>query len=235
MTLQEFYDKYNGKSNVGNTAVNRGECVGLSSLWMDNFNVPHVYGHAKDLYANAPDEYFAKIPNTPDAIVQEGDIVVWGQGYNGTFGHTGVAKGKADVSSFECFQQNDPLGSKPHIKRYNYSYVIGWLRPKNPAIITQPIAQQPQITDNTPIPLNMITQLESYNSPQLQEVKSKLLAKDASLYSFVRDFQRLSDDFKKYKETHPEVPVEPKTPVKTLPEPAFTIAGYNVYFIKNTE
>ena len=41
-----------------------------------------------------------------------------------------MAFGKHDVNNFDCFEQNDPLGSTPHIKRYNYAYVIGWLRPK---------------------------------------------------------------------------------------------------------
>ena len=131
MSIQEFFDKYNGVANTGNTSENKGECVGLSSLWMDNFGIPHVYGHAKDLYTNAPDEYFAKISNAPDAIIQDGDIAVWSEGYNGTYGHTGVAYGKHDINHFDCFEQNDPLGSAPHIKKYNYAYVLGWLRPKN--------------------------------------------------------------------------------------------------------
>ncbi|MEK6829961.1 MAG: hypothetical protein AABY15_07635 [Nanoarchaeota archaeon] len=131
MTLRDFYNKYKGQKNVGNTPENRGECVGLASLWMDVFNIPHVYGHAQDLYKNAKDADFAKIPNTPDAIIQDGDIPVWGHGFNGTFGHTGIAYGNHDVNNFDCFEQNDPLGSTSHIKRYNYAYVIGWLRPKN--------------------------------------------------------------------------------------------------------
>src|SRR3990167_6912012 len=167
MTLNEFYNKYKGQANVGNTEANRGECVGISSLWMDNFNVPHVYGHAKDLYANAPDEYFAKIPNTPDAIVQEGDIVVWSAGYNGTYGHTGIAKGKADVNTFECFEQNDPLGSKPHIKKYNYAYVLGWLRPNASSSSSSPQPPRPEITDQTKIP--QIDNLE------LQAIRSRLV------------------------------------------------------------
>ena len=134
MSYEDFYNKYKGQKDVGNTVANKGECVGLSSLWMDNFEITHVYGHAKDLYANAKTTDFAKIPNTPDAIVQKGDIVVWGAGYNGTYGHTGVATGKADVNTFECFEQNDPLGSTPHLKTYNYAYVIGWLRPKKAVI-----------------------------------------------------------------------------------------------------
>lgn len=130
MTLQEFYDKYVNQKGVGNTPENKGQCVGLSSLWMDNFGIPHVFGNADDLYTNAPDAYFIKIPNTPDAIPLDGDIMIWGFNYNHSYGHTGVAKGKHDVNGFECFEQNDPLGSTPHIKKYNYAYVTGWLRPK---------------------------------------------------------------------------------------------------------
>lgn len=130
MSLKDFYNTYKGQKNVGNTAANKGQCVGLASLWMDNFSIPHVWGDAKDIYANAPDEYFVKVPNTPDAIIQDGDIPVWSGGYNTGPGHIGVAYGKHDVNNFDCFQQNDPLGSTPHIKRYNYAYIIGWLRPK---------------------------------------------------------------------------------------------------------
>lgn len=148
MTLQEFFNKYNNQPNVGNTAENRGECVGLVMKWIQTLSLPTFYGHAKDLYSNAPNEYFAKILNTPEAIVQEGDIVVWGARYNGTYGHTGIAKGKADVNNFDCFEQNDPLGSKPHIKKYNYAYIIGWLRPKK-ADIPPPIEQPVIISDQT--------------------------------------------------------------------------------------
>ena len=142
MTFDEFYNKYKGQKDVGNTAANKGECVGLSSLWMDNFGIAHVYGHAKDLYANAKTTDFAKIPNTPDAIVQKGDIVVWSANYNGTYGHTGVATGKADINTFECFEQNDPLGSTPHLKTYNYAYVTGWLRPKKAIIDTVSVPKE---------------------------------------------------------------------------------------------
>jgi hypothetical protein len=129
MTFTEFKNQYNGQSNVGNTAANRGQCVGLVSLWMDNFKIAHVWGDAKDLYANASDKDFAKIPNDPTAIPQQGDIIVWSSAFNGGVGHTGIASGKADVNTFECFEQNDPIGSSPHLKTYNYAYVTGWLRP----------------------------------------------------------------------------------------------------------
>ncbi len=140
MNFTEFLNKYNGMNGVGNTPENKGQCTGLTSLWMDNFGISHVFGNAEDLYTNALDKDFIKIPNTPDGIVQDGDIVVWGHGFNQTFGHTGIAYGKADVNSFDCFEQNDPLGSTPHIKNYNYAYVIGWLRPRASIISAEPMA-----------------------------------------------------------------------------------------------
>ena len=182
LTLNEFYNKYKNQPNVGNTPQNLGECVGLSSKWMDTFGIPHVYGHAYQLYNNAPDEYFAKIPNTPDAIVQNGDIVVWSQGYNGTYGHTGIAKGSADVNNFECFEQNDPLGSTPHIKKYNYAYVIGWLRIRNSEVIAQSIAK-PEITDQTKIAL--------LDNMEVQQVRSILsdLNRDNEQYKIINKEQ----------------------------------------------
>src|SRR3990167_3240452 len=129
MTFQSFLTTYNGQKNVGNTTENKGECVGLSSVWIEELGLPHVWGHAMDLFKNADEKFFEKILNTPDAIPQAGDIVIWGKAFNGTFGHTGIATGTGDLITFECFEQNDPLGSSCHLKKYKYDFVTGWLRP----------------------------------------------------------------------------------------------------------
>lgn len=129
MIFKEFLLQYNGQKNVGNTTENTGECVGLVAVWVDALGLSHIWGHAMDLFSNADEKYFEKILNTPEAIPQERDIVVWGKAFNGTFGHTGIATGTGDTNSFECFEQNDPLGSNCHLKTYKYTSVIGWLRP----------------------------------------------------------------------------------------------------------
>lgn len=129
MTYQEFFNLYNGKSNVGNTTENKGECVGLSAVWIDALGLPHVWGHAKDLFANADEKFFDKILNTPDAVAQIGDIAVFGISY-GKFGHTGVVHKPIDINTLEIFSQNDPLGSNCHLVKYTYKHIIGWLRPK---------------------------------------------------------------------------------------------------------
>ena len=130
MNFKSFLDRYNGKYNVGNTTENKGECVGLVSVFIDSLNLPHVWGNASDLFANADEKFFEKILNTPDAIPQAGDIIVWNSKFNGTVGHTGIATGTASLDTFECFEQNDPLKSNCHLKTYKYTYVTGWLRPK---------------------------------------------------------------------------------------------------------
>ena len=128
MNYQTFFTKYNGKKNVGNTTENKGECVGLISMWVEELNLPHIWGHAKDLFVNADEKFFTKFLNTPDFIPQEGDIAVWKANPASSFGHTGIVA-NANLNTFECFQQNDPAGSACHLKTYNYDYIVGFLRP----------------------------------------------------------------------------------------------------------
>lgn len=135
MNLQDFIAKYKGKADVGNTDANRGECVGLVSVWMDTLNIPHLWGHAKDLLANANNDdykhYLDVIKNAPDNHPVPGDIICWDKSWGGGYGHTGVVI-TADVNKFTCFEQNNPTGSTPHIVSHaNYTGVQGWLHPKN--------------------------------------------------------------------------------------------------------
>ncbi len=131
MTFKQFLDTYNGQSGVGNTNENKGQCVGLVAVYIDSLTLPHIWGDAKDLFANADEKFFDKVLNTLEAIPQQGDIIVWSSAFNGTVGHTGIATGTADLKTFEVFEQNDPLGSNSHLKTYpNYKFVIGWLKPK---------------------------------------------------------------------------------------------------------
>lgn len=135
---KDFFAKYNGVPNVGNTDINKGECVGLVSVFMDVFGIPHVWGHAKDLFYNAPDQYFEKILNTIEVLPTTGDIMCMDGGVGGGLGHTGVASKTGAQLTFEMFQQNDPTGTSPQLKTYIYDHVIGWLRVKNIGATPQP-------------------------------------------------------------------------------------------------
>lgn len=112
------------------------QCFDLVVAWCDELLIPRVLGFyfAYQIFTDFSDNvqglYFDRIVNTPDAIPQRGDIVVWDKNYNGTAGHTGIATGKGDLDTFECFEQNDPTGSNSHLTVYEYNWVLGWLRPK---------------------------------------------------------------------------------------------------------
>lgn len=140
MTLNQFITQYTGKAGVGDTPENKGQCVGLIEVWLDNLglNTPHLYGNAKALLQNADPSKFDIIPNSPTNVPQAGDVIVWGASWGNGYGHTGIFC-SGDVNSFSCFQQNDPTGSTPHAKTYSYTGVIGWLHPK--AAVQAPTSQ----------------------------------------------------------------------------------------------
>jgi len=144
MTFQQFLDKWNNKYI---SILNPGkQCFDLVVAWTDNLQILHFpnnpspfpYEYASQIYTNFNEfqaKYFDRIENGLFNSPQAGDIVIWKPGYNGGAGHTGVATGENTFWTFDCFVQNDPLGSKCYVKTYNYGYlsssgIYGWLRPK---------------------------------------------------------------------------------------------------------
>lgn len=84
--------------------------------------------YASGIY-NQPQGNYSQIPNSPTAVPQAGDIIVWNNRYGGGFGHTGIATGEGDTNYFVSFDQNYPTGSPSKPVRHSYDGVIGWLRP----------------------------------------------------------------------------------------------------------
>src|SRR3990167_3588624 len=139
--FRDFLNKWNGQLNAGNTPENKGQCTGIVSLWIDVLNLPHVWGHAKDLMANADKKSFDVISNTPSGVPLKGDIICWNGNMGFGYGHTAIIV-KADVNTFEVFEQNNPIGSNCHLRTYpNYNHVIGWFRPKAPSVPLEDIAK----------------------------------------------------------------------------------------------
>lgn len=138
MNLNEFITKWNYKYCEVTDPTNPNQCFDLVVAWTDNLGIPRVFPFmfAYQIYTSfgtLQAKYFDRIVNTPDAVPNPGDIVVWGNNYNFAGGHTGIYVA-GDVWSLNAFEQNDPMRSVCHIRNYNYNYVLGWLRPK---IITQ--------------------------------------------------------------------------------------------------
>lgn len=133
--FKDFLEQFDGQGVEVVDASNRNQCFDLVVAWLDWLNLPRTFNHlyAYSIYENATDgtkSGFDLIPNTPDAIPLEGDVVVWAKSYNGTAGHTGIATGEGNTDTFKAFEQNDPTGTVSHVKEYSYDHVIGWLRPK---------------------------------------------------------------------------------------------------------
>jgi len=136
MTFKQFLDKWNGKPCEIYDPSSKDQCVDLVLAWLQALGLGHLIPlgifNAFDMW-KLPKlvPYFDFIPNTPDAIPQEGDIVVWGSSY-GKYGHVGIATGRGTLRTFSAFVQNDPIGTKSHvIENYSYNGVLGWLRIKN--------------------------------------------------------------------------------------------------------
>jgi hypothetical protein len=112
---------------------------------------------------------YTKILNTPEAIPEKGDIIIWGV-EAGPYGHIAIFD-NGDQNSFTSFDQNWPVGSICHLQKHNYKGVIGWLK-RDSAEIAQPMPQEPSIFLKTAV-------IESYVgilgiTPSDDELKSRM-------------------------------------------------------------
>lgn len=113
---------------------NKYQCFDLVVAYTDFLKIPRSFPfiYAYEIYTKFGDsqkKYFDRIYNSPDAVAQSGDILVWSGQYNKGAGHTAICK-KADLYTIEAFSQNDPTGKPSIIRTYKYDNILGWLRPK---------------------------------------------------------------------------------------------------------
>ena len=126
MDLTTFVQGYLGKPNIGDTAGNMGQCVGLVEKWLDANNKPHIWGDAKDLMSQAEASVYKVVQNGPTNFPPAGAIVCWGASWGAGHGHTAIVVA-ANSLYLAVFEQNDPDGSPPTVATHGYSGVIGWM------------------------------------------------------------------------------------------------------------
>lgn len=128
---ERFAAYYNGKYvNVSRNPYG-AQCVELANAWCDYIQIERFPGNAQDFeFDSHPDCVW--VPNGPNNIPIEGDIVVWGHAPNLRFGHVGIFW-KGDSMNFATFDQNWPLGSAAHMQWHTYASVRGWLSPSGTA------------------------------------------------------------------------------------------------------
>ena len=143
MTFDEFINTYKG-SHIDYDGVAGYQCVDLIKHYLrDVFGIyAGAWGHAKDYWnitnrANVSD-YFYNVPNTPDLIVERGDIVVWGAMPGNPYGHVAIGLGLGDVNGFQSLDQNWGNNFQEQAVRqigHNFNYVIGVLRVRDKSIL----------------------------------------------------------------------------------------------------
>jgi surface antigen len=126
MTVWAFITAYLGQSNVGDTAANQGQCVGLVEKWLDANGKPHIWGNAKDLLANADRTSFTVVKNTPTNVPPMGAIICWDASWGDGDGHTAVVVA-ANVNRLAVFEQNDPEGAPCVVSTHSYAGIAGWI------------------------------------------------------------------------------------------------------------
>lgn len=195
--FKDFLTKYNGTFVEKVDLTNLNQCVDLIIAWVEFLGLPtNTFAglmYAYEMWSPstaAAAQKFDYILNTPDAVPQWGDIVIWDKAYNGTAGHVGIATGNfSDTNKFQCFEQNDPTGSNSHLKDYNYNHVIGWLRYKGP--LPQSDALTACLNQHT----QLVTELDNLKTQCALDIKTINSQKD-SLALQLAECQRQSKIYK---------------------------------------
>jgi len=124
----DFFNQNNGRY-VDFDGAYGFQCFDLVNKWSTALGYRPFTGlYASGIYGQ-PQGNYTQIPNSPTAVPQAGDIIVWNNNYGGGYGHTGIATGNGNTSWFESLDQNWPGGSPSKVVRHDYNGVIGWLRP----------------------------------------------------------------------------------------------------------
>ena len=134
MNTRDFFKKYDGKGVDWDGAYGF-QCVDLYRQYVNDVlgfkQSPSVSG-AADIWNTVDVNLYEKIPNSPTAIPQLGDILIWNKRAGGGYGHVAIFS-DGDVNRFTSFDQNYPTGSLCAFREHNYTNVTGWLRPKTDA------------------------------------------------------------------------------------------------------
>lgn len=191
--LNELISTWQGKSLEVSDPTNYAQCMDLAFAWCDKIGVSrdaihHLYAYQVfTMPSDVTLQYFNFIPNTPNGVPPAGALVVFGTSV-GPAGHICIATDKCTSNTLVSFDQNwdtkhfnagtnsnGELIPICRIVTHTYDGVLGWLVLKSPPPVLE-------ITDKTQIPLGLVGEV-NYGSPELQALKSLLLAKDQYISS----------------------------------------------------
>jgi hypothetical protein len=135
MTFKEFVEKYN-KGRWDFDGYYGPQCVDLFRFYIRdvlNLSQPKGVQGAKDFWANYDTDQilkknFKQIENTPSAIPEEGDVVIWSGKVGGGFGHIAMAI-RGNINTFVSLDQNWKGQGNTDEVTHDYKNIYGWFRP----------------------------------------------------------------------------------------------------------
>lgn len=136
MNINDFFNKYNGKS-VDKDGAYGPQCMDLYNLYQEEVLGKRAVGAPlakdvwnKDMYNH---DIFYKIENTKEFVPQLGDVAVWnGSSSYAPNGHVSICTGKGNINYFESFDQNWNNSYCEFTKHDYFKGFKGVLRPKLP-------------------------------------------------------------------------------------------------------
>lgn len=125
--MDNFITQYNGKTGVGDTSGNKGQCVGLVEVYFDTLGLPHIWGNACDMPNNADRGSFDVVNNSSTYVPPVGSAVVYPAGWGGSsVGHIALVAPGTTVNKLKVFEQNNKIGGGNGACRlYEFSYEYG--------------------------------------------------------------------------------------------------------------
>jgi hypothetical protein len=112
------------------------QCMDLAYEWVFCLGYPKAtiqHQYAYQVFTEPNDltrQYFDIIPNSPEGIPQDGDLVIYNKTSSNIAGHIVIALGGGTTSKYMAYEQNSPIGTNAHISEKTYGNCLGWLRPK---------------------------------------------------------------------------------------------------------
>lgn len=147
MTAQDFLNTYNGQSLLYAPSTTReylrGQCVQATCFFVVGNGKPIIWADAYKWWSSGQyPESYDRIPNSPSAVPQPGDIIIWSPFLSGSggAGHIAVClQPLPGTGTFISVDQNWGGNKTVHKVTHNYNYVVGWLRIKGASPAPQPI------------------------------------------------------------------------------------------------
>lgn len=141
MTLAAFIALYNGL--YASYYAGSHQCMDLYRLYVQKVwqlpQTPGVVG-AYQVFNTISSVDYVKVFNGA-GVPLPGDVICWNENFS-AFGHIAIVN-TANASTFQSFEQNNPIGAVSQLKTHTYSNVIGWFRPVGGVSPTPPDPVQP--------------------------------------------------------------------------------------------